>query len=333
MKRREFIALLGGAATPLLWPLAVRAQGGDRVRRVGVLMGYAKSDSSAQSFFAGFVQSLRELGWTVGQNLLIEDRWAGGDINQIQKFAKELVEIKPDAILANTTPVTVALHRETLTIPIIFVIVSDPVGAGVIASLSHPRGNITGFINIEASMGGKWLELLKQNAPDVRRAAIMFNPDTAPGAGSYFSPSFNAAAQSLGVEPITAAVRSDADIEKAITALGRESGGGLVVSADGFMVVRRRSIISVAAQNKVPAIFFTPAFPKDGGLLAYGADSLDVFRRAGPYVDRVLRGTKPGDLPVQVPVKFGLVINLKTAKALGLTVPDKLLVAADEVIE
>ena len=330
MKRREFISLLGGAAAT--WPVAARAQQPERMRRVGVLMGYAQSDPSAQSFFAGFVQSLQELGWIVGQNVAIEDRWAGGDINRIQKFARELVEVQPDVILSNTTPVTVALHQETHTIPIIFVIVSDPVGAGLITSLAQPGGNITGFINLEASMGGKWLEMLKEIAPGVRRAAIMFNPDTAPGAGSYFSPSFNAAAQSLGVEPITAAVRSDADIEKAITALGRESGGGLVVSADGFMVVRRRSIISVAAQNKVPAIFFTPAFPKDGGLLAYGADSLDVFRRAGPYVDRVLRGTKPSDLPVQVPVKFELVINLKTAKTLGLEVPPTLLARADVVI-
>ena len=331
MKRREFISLLGGAAAT--WPVAARAQQPERMRRVGVLMGYAQSDPSAQSFFAGFVQSLQELGWIVGQNVAIEDRWAGGDINRIQKFARELVEVQPDVILSNTTPVTVALHQETHTIPIIFVIVSDPVGAGLITSLAQPGGNITGFINLEASMGGKWLEMLKEIAPGVRRAAIIFNPDTAPGGGSYFAPSFQSAARSLGVEPITAAVRSNADIESAITALGRESGGGLVVSADGFMVVHRRSIILLAAQNNVPAIFFTPAFPKDGGLLAYGADSLDVFRRAGPYVDRVLRGTKPSDLPVQVPVKFELVINLKTAKALGLEVPPTLLARADEVIE
>jgi ABC-type uncharacterized transport system substrate-binding protein len=329
--RRQFITLLGGIGAA--WPLAARAQQRERMRRVGVLMGYAQSDPSAQSLVAGFVQSLQRLGWTVGQNVSIEDRWAGGDINRIQKFAKELIEIQPDVILANTTPVTVALHRETRTIPIIFAIVSDPVGAGLIASLAQPGENITGFINVEASMGGKWLELLKEIAPGVRRAAIMFNPDTAPGGGQYFAPSFQAAARSLGVEPITAAVRSGVDIESAVTALGRDSGGGLVVSADGSMLVHRRSIISLTAQNNVPAIFFTPVFPKDGGLLAYGADSLDVFRRAAPYVDRVLRGTKPSDLPVQVPVKFELVINLKTAKALGLEVPPSLLVRADEVIE
>jgi len=240
---------------------------------------------------------------------------------------------KPDAILANTTPVTVALHRETQAIPIIFVIVSDPIGAGLITSLSRPGGNITGFINVEASMGGKWLELLKQVAPNIKRAALMFNPDTAPGGGAYFLDSFKSAARSLAVEPITAAVRDDADIEKAITALGGDSSGGIVVSADGFMVVHRKSIISLADRNHVPAIFFTPAFPKDGGLMAYGADSLDVFKRAGPYVARILRGEKPNDLPVEVPIKFELVINLKTAKSLGIEVPHNLLVIADEVIE
>ena len=330
MRRREVITFLGGLA--IVWPLAVQAQQGRRVRRIGVLMGYAETDPSAQSLLATFVQSVQQSGWTVGQNISIESRWAGGDTKRIEKFAKELVELQPDVILANTTPVTVALHRETQRIPIVFAIVSDPVGAGLVAKLSQPGGNITGFINIEAMMGGKWLELLKEIAPDVRRAAIMFNPDTAPGGGSYFLPSFETAARSLRIEPITAAVRNDADIESAVTTL-RESDGGLVVSADSFMLVHRRSIISLTARNSVPAIFFTPAFPKDGGLLAYGANSLDVFRRAGPYVDRVLRGSKPGDLPVQVPTKFELVINLKTARTLGLTVPPTLLARADEVIE
>jgi putative tryptophan/tyrosine transport system substrate-binding protein len=303
------------------------------MRHIGVLMGYAESDPSARSFVAAFVQSLEQSGWKQGQNVSIEYRWAGGDVDRIQKFARELVEKHPDVILANTTPVTVALHRETQTIPIIFVIVSDPIGAGLITNLSRPGGNITGFINVEASMGGKWLELLKEVAPNIRKTAIMFNPDTAPGGGLYFSGSFKSAAGSLGVEPITAAVRSDADIESAITALGGDAGGGLVVSADGFMVVHRKSIILLAAQSHVPAIFFTPAFPKDGGLLAYGADSLDVFKRAGPHVARILRGEKPSNLPVEVPIKFELVINLKTAKALGLTVPSTLIARADEVIE
>ena len=301
---------------------------------VGVLMGYAQSDPSARSFVAAFVQSLEASGWKDAQNIHIEYRWAGGDADRIQKFAKELVETQPDVILANTTPVAVALYRETHTIPIIFVIVSDPIGAGLITNLSQPGGNVTGFINVEASMGGKWLELLKEIAPGVKRAAIMFNPDTAPAGGSYFSGSFKSAALSLAVEPITAAVRGEADIQQAITSLGGEpGGGGLVVSADGFMVVHRAQIISLANRDNVPAIFFTPAFPKDGGLMAYGSDSLDMFRRAGPYVDRILRGKKPSDLPVQVPVKFELVINLKTAKALGLKVPQSLLVAADQLIE
>jgi putative tryptophan/tyrosine transport system substrate-binding protein len=296
-------------------------------------MGYAENDPTARVFAAAFAHSLEESGWKDGKNVSIEYRWASGDVNLTQKFAKELVEGKPDVILANTTPVTVALHRETQAIPIIFVIVSDPIGAGLITSLSRPGGNITGFINVEASLGGKWLELLKQVAPNIKRAAFMFNPDTAPGSGAYFLDSFKSAARALAVEPITAAVRDDADIEKAITALGGDSGGGIVVSADGFMVVHRKSIISLADHNHVPAIFFTPAFPKDGGLMAYGADSLDVFKRAGPYVARILQGEKPNDLPVQVPTKFELVINLKTAKALGIEVPHNLLVIADQVIE
>ena len=217
MRRREFITLLAGVG--IVWPLAVQAQQGQRARRIGVLMGYAESDPSAQSLLATFVQSLQQSGWTVGQNISIESRWAGGDTKRIEKFAKELVELRPDVILANTTPVAVALHRETRTIPIIFAIVSDPVGAGLVSNLSKPTGNITGFINIEALMGGKWLELLKEIAPGVSRAAIMFNPDTAPGGGSYFLSSFEIAARSLGVEPVTAAVRSDVDIENTITAL------------------------------------------------------------------------------------------------------------------
>jgi ABC-type uncharacterized transport system substrate-binding protein len=331
MRRREFITLFSGAA--ITWPLAARAQQREQMRRIGVLMGYAQSDPSARSLVAAFVRSLEESGWTDGRNVSIEYRWAGGDVNRIRNFAKELVETRPDVIVANTTPVAVAVHQATRTIPIVFVIVSDPVGAGLVPQLSQPGGNVTGFINVEASMGGKWLEILKEAAPRVRRAAIMFNPNTAPGGGSYFSGSFEAAARSLAVEPITAAVHSDADIEGAITALGRDSDGGLVVSADGSMLVHRASIISLAARSNVPAIFFTPVFPKDGGLMAYGANSLDIFRRAGPYVERILRGAKPGDLPVQVPTKFELVINLKTAKALGLTVPTTLLVRADEVIE
>jgi putative ABC transport system substrate-binding protein len=331
MRRREFIGLVGGAAAA--WPLAALAQQTDRMRRIGVLMGYSESDPAARTFVEAFVRGLQELGWTDGRNVSIEYRWARGDIDRIRNFAKELVGMNPDAILANTTPVAVALHRETRTIPIVFAIVSDPVGDGLVASLSRPGANVTGFINIEASMGGKWLELLKESAPHIKRAAIIFNPHTAPAGGSYFSRSFETAAQSLAVEPITAAVRSAADIEAVITALGRESTGGLVVSADGFMVVHRAAIISLTARNNVPAIFFRPDYARDGGLLAYGASSVAVFYRAASYVDRVLRGAQPSELPVQVPTKFELVINLRSAKALCLDIPQTLLARADEVIE
>jgi putative ABC transport system substrate-binding protein len=331
LKRRDFIMLLGGAAAA--WPLAARAQQPDRIRRVGVLMGWAESDPEAKSDLAAFVQSLEQLGWVVGRNLWIDYRWAGGNADQMRTFAKELVAMKPDVILANTTPVTAALQRETHTIPIVFVVVSDPIGAGFLASLPRPSGNITGFINIESSLGGKWLELLIEIAPRVKRAAIMYNPDTAPGGGSYFLGPFEAAARSFAVESIAAPVRSDAEIEKAITQLGREPGGGLVLMTDGFMFVHRKSIISLAAGNNLPAIYAESVSARDGGLLSYGANYLDVFRRAAPYIDRILRGEKPADLPVQVPTKFELVINLKTAKALELSVPLTLQAVADEVVE
>jgi ABC-type uncharacterized transport system substrate-binding protein len=332
MNRREFMVVAGGAAA-LSSLAAARAQTRESLRRIGVLMGYAEDDPSARSFAAAFLEGLQASGWQPGQDVQVEYRWAGGDVSRIRKFAKELVESGPDVILANTTPVTAALHQETSTIPVVFVIVSDPIGSGLITNLSKPGGNITGFINVEGSMGGKWLQLLMEIAPEIKRAALMFNPDTAPGGGGFFQDSFNSAARSEGIEPITTAVRSEVGIEAAILGMAGEPRAGLVVSADSFMVVHRRAIISLANRNRIPAIFFTPAFTKDGGLIAYGADSRDVFHRAGPYVARVLRGEKPGDLPVQVPVKFELVINLKTAKALGLTVSPTLLSRADSVIE
>ena len=260
-------------------------------------------------------------------------RWAAGNVDRMRMFAKELVDLQPDVILASTTPATAALQRETRTIPIVFVNVADPVGAGFVASLPRPGGNITGFINIEAAMAGKWLELLTEIAPGVKRAAIMFNPDTAPCGGSYYLPSFEAAARSFKVEPITAPVHSDAEIETVMTSLGREPGGGLVVMPDGFMFVHRAPIISLAARNNVPAVYSAPVFVRDGGLLSYGPDWADIFRRAASYVDRILRGAKPAELPVQLPVKFEMAVNLKTAKALGLTVPQSILLRADEVIE
>jgi len=331
MRRREFIAIVGGAVAT--WPLAARAQQTSSVRRVGVLMGWNESDREAQSNLATFVQELQQLGWTDGRNMRIDYRWSNGDVNRMQIFAKELVDLAPDAILAHTTPVTAALQRETRTIPIIFVVVSDPVGEGFVAGLPRPGGNITGFIHSEGEIAGKLLELLTEIAPSIKRVAIIFNPDAAPGRGSYYLPSFEAAGRSFRFEPIAAPVRNDAEIEAIVATLGREDGGGLVAMPDGFTLVHRPVIILQAARNKVPAVYWNSIIARDGGLLSYGPDTGDIFRRAATYFDRILRGEKPADLPVQLPTKFQLAINLKTANALGLTVPQTLLVAANEVIE
>jgi putative ABC transport system substrate-binding protein len=259
-------------------------------------------------------------------------RWAGGNNNRIRALAQELVGLQPDIILTSSTPPTAALQRETRTIPIVFVIVTDPVASGLVARLDRPSGNITGFAGYEASLGGKWLELLSEIAPGLKRAAIMFNPDTAPYISAYM-PSIEATARSLKVVPITAPVRSDLEIETAITALGREPGGGLFVIPDVFTNAHRGSIISAAARNNVPAVYSTSIFARDGGLLSYGVDGVDIWRRAATNVDRILHGAKPAELPVQFPTKFEMVVNLKTAKALGLTVPQSILLRADEIIE
>jgi putative ABC transport system substrate-binding protein len=331
MKRRDFIAGIGSAAA---WPLAARAQQPDRMRRIGVLLGYDESDPEGKAELAGFTQGFAELGWIDGRNVRIDVRWAPGSVDRMRTFAKELVELQPRVIVANSTPATAALQRETRTIPIVFVVVSDPVGAGFVASLTRPGGNITGFINMEGPMGGKWLQLLTEIAPSVKRVAIMFNPDTAPGGGSYYLPSFEAAARSLKVAPIAAPVHSDAEIETVITALGREPVGGLVVMPDVFTLERRAPIILAAARNNVPADYpWSFVVAREGGLFSYGPDLVDIFHRSASYVDRILRGEKPAELPVQLPVKFKMAINLKTAKALGLTVPSTLLAVADEVIE
>ena len=331
MKRREFITLVGGGVAA--WPLAARAQQVERMRRIGVLMAFDENDPKAKGWLSNFTQGLAELGWTDGHTARMDVRWAAGSVDRMRTFAKELVEREPDVIVASTTPVTAALQRETRTIPIVFVIVSDPVGAGFVAGLARPGGNITGFTNVEAALGGKWLEMLKEIAPRVERVAIMFNPDTAPGGGAYFLEPFEAAARSLAAEPITARVRNDAEIEAAITSLGREQAG-LVIMPDSFMQVHQGTVISLTARNNVPAIGADlPGFAKEGGLLSYGANFPDIFRRAASYVDRILRGANPGDLPVQAPTKWELVINLKTAKALGLDVPPTLLATADEIIE
>ena len=315
-----------------MWPLTLRAQQSERLRRIGVLTPYSESDPYAKAQFDAFVQGLAELGWSEGRNLRMDVRWAAGDLDRVRMYAKELVTLQPDVILVDSTPQTAALQRETSTIPIVFVVVSDPIGSGFVAGLPRPGGNMTGFSNQDPSMGGKWVELLTEIAPNLSRVAAMFNPDTAPFVRSYYLPPFEAAARSLKMEPMVALVHSDADIETAITSLGRESGG-LVIMPDAFLLAHRASIISLAARNNVPAVSQTSLIPRDGGLISYGPDLADLYRRGADYVDRVLRGAKPSELPVQLPAKFEMAINVKTAKVLGLTVPASLLARADEVIE
>ena len=331
MQRRDFITLLGCAAAT--WPLTARAQQRGLLRRIGVLMSWDESDPEIKTFFSSFMQGLAKSGWTDGGNVQMEVRWAGGNVDRLRMFAKELVDLQPDVILATSTPATAALQQATRAIPIVFAGISDPVGAGFVASLSRPGGNITGFINMEGAFGGKWLEVLKEIAPDIKRAAIMFNPDTAPAGGSYYLPSFDAAAQKLKVEPIAARVRSVAEIETVITSLGREPGGSLVVMPDAFMETHRGQIILFAARNNVPTVYSLSVFARNGGLLSYGADRVDIFRRSASYVDLILRGAKPAELPVQLPFKYEMTVNAKTAKSLGLDVPLFFQQRADEVIE
>jgi len=332
MRRREFITLIGGAAA--LWSQAASAQNLGGMRRVGVLLSLAESDPEGKAQFSGFTQGLAELGWVEGRNLRMEVRWGRGDIDRIRTFAKELVALQPDVILAHGTPVTAALHGETRTIPIVFVTVSDPVGDGFVAGLPHPGGNITGFLTSESAITAKMFELLTEIAPGLKRVAILFNPDTAPGRGTYYSRDFEPAVRSTNVEAITARARSDAEIEAVITSLGGEPGGGLVIMPDYFMLNHVGPITLLAARNNVPAIYPWRSVVADyGALFSYGPDLRDVVRRGAPYVDRILRGEKPADLPVQVPVRFEMAVNVKTAKALGLSVPQSIRLRADEVIE
>ena len=328
MRRREFIAALG---TAVAWPLATRAQQPERMRRIAVLMYPDENDPDAKALLFAFTQSLAELGWIDGRNLLIDVRWAAANVDRVRMYAKELVDLHPDVVHGNNTPVITAFQRETRTIPIVFSSIPDPVSAGFVASLPRPGGNLTGLINMEASLGGKWLELLIELAPGVKRVAIMFSPDTA--STSYYVPSFEAAARLLKVMPIAAPVRTEAEIEATITSLGREPGGGLFFPPDGFTIYHRALIASLAARNNLPAVSFQSRFAIEGGLLSYAPNMPDITRRAATYVDRILRGAKPADLPVQFPTKYHMVVNLKTAKALGLTVPQSILLRADEVIE
>jgi putative tryptophan/tyrosine transport system substrate-binding protein len=330
VQRRKFIIALGSAAA---WPLMARPQQRERERRIGVLLGWSDTDAF-RSILGAFVEELARLGWADGGNARIEVRWTAADIEMARAFAKELVALKPDIILAGTTPATAALRRETSTIPIVFAAVSDPVGEGFVAGLPRPGGNITGFANIEAAtVGGKWLDLLKKMAPNIKTAAIIFNPDTAPGGGSFYVSSFEAAARTLAIEPVAFHVRSDAEIETAIASL-RGVQAGLVVNNDSFVIVHRATVIASAARHQVPAIYGgNTDVVKEGGLMGYAASYTDMFRGAAGYVDRILRGAMPADLPVQIPVKYELAINVRTAKALGLTVPLVLLAAADELVE
>ena len=327
--RREFITLLGGAAA---WPLAARAQQAERVRRIGVLMGLAQNDPESQPRISAFEQALEERGWMKGRNVQLDYRWAPGNAERMRPSAKELIELSPDVIVTHTTPATVAAQNETQTTPIVFVQVSDPVASGLVASLARPGGMLTGFANYEFPLAGKWVEMLKEVAPATVRIALVYNPQTAPFAENYRAP-FEAAARSLSIEPIAGPTRDESEIETVIAALGREPGSGLIVMPDLFMVVHRKPIIALADRYHLPAVYPFRYWVVDGGLLSYGIDVLDLFRRTASYVDRILRGEKPSDLPVQAPTKFELVINLKTAKALGLEVPPTLLARADEVIE
>ena len=330
MRRREFIAGIGSAAA---WPVVTRAQQAERVRRVGALMAFDENDPDGKAQLSAFIRGLAELGWTEGRNMQMDVRWAAGDVDRMRSFAKELVGLRPDVILGSTTALMAALQRETQTIPIVFAACADPIGAGLVASLSRPGGNITGFSYVEAEMAGKWLELLTEIAPSVRRVAIIFNPDTASRGGSYYLPSFEAAARTLKLDPIIARVHGDAEIETVINSLARTPGSGLVIMPDVFTLAHRATIILLADRNNVPAVYTDNAFGRDGGLLSYGPDVVDIFRRAASYVARILRGEKPADLAVQLPIKFDMIVNLKTAKALGLAVPQSILLRADEVIE
>jgi putative tryptophan/tyrosine transport system substrate-binding protein len=327
MRRRKFITLLGGAVA---WPLAARAEQQDRMRRIGVLMSFAESDAAAQADVTAFRGELAKLGWTEGHNLQIELRWTASDPDRIKTFAKELVDLRPDAILSQSTPMTAALVRETQTIPIVVVVVSDPIGSGFAASLARPGGNVTGLAAFEPALSGKWVELLKEIAPRTKRVALLVNPATSPPI-QFSLPSIRAAASSLAIQSSLAPVQAKDGIEGVIAAQAHD--GGLIAMPDNFNVLNRELIIALAARYGVPAIYNDRIFSESGGLISYGSDFVEQFRQAAGYVDRILKGAKPADLPIQTPTKFEMIINLKTARALGLTVPPLMLGRADNVIE
>jgi ABC-type uncharacterized transport system substrate-binding protein len=313
------------------WPLAARAEQGERVRRIGLLMGVA-DDREGQARVTALKQGLQELGWTEGRNIQIEPRFTGADADRIRAYAAELVALAPDVIVGQTTPVIRALRQATSSIPIVMAGINDPVEQGVVSSLAHPGGNITGFSFVDFQMVGKWLEMLKEAAPGVSRAVLMFNPDTSPHFYVYLR-SFEAVPRSIAVEVTAAPVRSTTEVEAALAKLGREPGCGLIVPPDAFTIVHYQLFVRLAQQHRLPAVYPIRTWVAQGGLMSYGPDPYDVFRRSASYVDRIFKGAKPADLPVQAPTKYDLVINLKTAKALGLEVPPTLLARADEVIE
>jgi putative ABC transport system substrate-binding protein len=329
MKRRQFITLLGGAAAA--WPLAARAQQPERMRRIGVLLPAAADDPEYQTRVGAFLQALAQLGWTIGRNVRIDTRWAGANADAIRRHAAELTALAPDVILANGAGPVGALLQATRTVPIVFPIAGDPVGAGLIDSLARPGGNATGFMNFEYSLGGKWLELLKQIAPSVTRAAVL--RDATLGSGTSLFAAIQTAAPSLRVEVSPINLRDAPEIERAIAAFARAPNGGLIVPEGARSFVHRDLIVTLAARHKLPAVYSERSFVAAGGLISYGADHIDQYRKAAGYVDRILKGEKPADLPVQAPTKYEMVINLKTAKALGIEVPPTLLAIADEVIE
>jgi putative tryptophan/tyrosine transport system substrate-binding protein len=328
IKRRVFILALAGASLAL--PGLGRAQ--ERARRLAVLMQYTEDNAEAQRLIGALHDGLQKLGWVEGRNLQIDHRWGGTDMNMLQSLAKEIVASKPDLIFSSSSPTTRILKQETTTIPIVFGNLVDPIGQGFVASLARPGGNVTGFVNLEPSVAGKYVELLKEIAPRVARVAIFYNPATAPYHEIYLNP-FNAAARSLGLVPIVAPIRDLGELETVMATQAREPNTGLVAMPDGFQSVNYREIAALAARYKLPAVYATLAVARAGGLLAYSNDAADNYRRAASYVDRILKGEKPSDLPVQFPVKFELVVNLKAAKALGLDVPTATLLRADEVIE
>jgi putative tryptophan/tyrosine transport system substrate-binding protein len=328
IRRREFVATLGSAA---LWPLTARAEQPER--RIGVLMGYAESDREGQAFLAAFREELKKLGWAEGRNVGIDARWAApNDTESRLQSAKELVSLHPDLVLSHGTPSTTALMQQSRTLPILFVNVSDPIGSGFVTSFARPGSNATGFVTMEPTMAGKWVELLKEIAPTVTRCVLLFNPTTAPYAEYFLNP-FKAAAASFAIDAGAARVRDPAELETVIVAQTREPNGGLVVMPDTFLSTHRAKITALASQYRLPAVYPFRFYAAGGGLVSYGGDSLDIFRRAAAYADRILRGEKPRELPVQAPVKFELVINRKTAISMGLTIPTSLMVAATEVIE